>query len=390
MAREVVVAGDLPYTVNFDDPRRRGDLFQSLVLAELSDELTGNPVAAPVEVTTNLAGARARTGRNGVAGLVGIPVRVFPRLDAQPYPFDVRFEVDGFLPLVRTPVTVVQQPTFPDTFADENLGLVELRRQPVSFTVRALEPDLPNPPRPVANATIEVSRLWRLVADLGNAPIAADIVALRPGLYAPRPQPATTFELVTLNPVAEPDRLLTSGAPAGSRAIAVSNVGALTATDVVGIDRADPDRAEHIIVDSIVGPSDPNSPATLVLAHPTQFAHRQNVLVRAVTPVSLGPPGVNLTDEGFAGDPTVFVSATAAFAGAPFVRINGGTADDEFVTVLPYSVVTGADGYGRLPPITRVAAIELVANAPGPISAPATAVTPNYLVSENHAHLTLA
>ena len=57
MAREVVVVGDLPYTVNFDDPRRRGDLFQSLVLAQLSDELTGNPVAAPVEVTTNLAGA---------------------------------------------------------------------------------------------------------------------------------------------------------------------------------------------------------------------------------------------------------------------------------------------------------------------------------------------
>jgi hypothetical protein len=36
-----------------DDPRRRGDLFQSLVLAQLSDELTGNPVAAPVEVTTS-------------------------------------------------------------------------------------------------------------------------------------------------------------------------------------------------------------------------------------------------------------------------------------------------------------------------------------------------
>ena len=278
MAREVVIAGDLPYTVNFDDPRRRGDLFQSLVLAQLFDELTGNPVSGPVTVTTNLAGARARTGRNGVAGLAGTPVRVFPRLDAQPYPFDVRFEVDGFLPLVRAPVTVVQQPTFPDTFADENLGLVGLRRQPVSFTVRALEPDLPNPPRPVANATIEISRVWRLVADLGNAPIAADIVALRPSLYAPAPQPTTTLELVSLNPVAEPDRLLTSGAPAGSRSIAVSSVGTLAANDVVGIDRADPDRVEHIVVDSIVGPSDPNSPATLVLAHPTQFAHRQNAL----------------------------------------------------------------------------------------------------------------
>ena len=99
---------------------------------------------------------------------------------------------------------------------------------------------------------------------------------------------------------------------------------------------------------------------------------------------------MNLTDDALAGDPTVFVSATAAFTGAPFVRISGGTADDEYVTVLPYQVVTGADGYGRLPPITRVAAIELVANAPGPISAPATAVTPNYLVSENFAHLTLA
>ena len=93
-----------------------------------------------------------------------------------------------------------------------------------------------------------------------------------------------------------------------------------------------------------------------------------------MTPVSLGPPGVNLTDEGFAGDPTVFVSAAAAFAGAPFVRITGGAADDEYVTVLPYQVVTGADGYGRLPPITASLQSNSSRRA-GPISAPATAFT---------------
>ena len=180
MAREVVVAGDLPYTVNFDDPRRRGDLFQSLVLAQLFDELTGNPVSGPVTVTTNLAGARrayrpqrCRGPRRQSGTRLPAPRRPAVSLrrplrrrrlpPARASAGDRRAATD--LPRHRSP-----------TRTSASSGSA---RQPVSFTVRALEPDLPNPPRPVANATIEISRVWRLVADLGNAPIAADIVALR-------------------------------------------------------------------------------------------------------------------------------------------------------------------------------------------------------------------
>ncbi len=389
MTRTTIVAGRRAYSVNFDDPRRRGDLHQSIVIAQLVDELTGRPVHGAVRVTSRLRGGRPKSVRGGVGGMTGVPSRLFPDLAGQPYQLDVRFEADGFVPLSMPTVPVPQQPGFPGQFADVDLGQVSLRRPPVEISVRTMQLDPQDRPVGLPGATVEITGIWRRVDALAGAPVAPNLVALRPALSAPRPQPGTTLERVTMTPVAEPVRRLLRPAEPGTRSLEVSRTGALAAGGVVGIDLADPDRVEHIAVDDVVGPADPGSPATVVLAFPVQNRHLEGGTVREVTPAGLGPPTADLTDEGLPGDATAFVTSAAPFAGGPVVRVTGGAEPDEYVRAGTYRVVTGADGYGRLPPLTRVAAVEVDASAPGPLATPPTKFTPIYGVFENPLRLVL-
>lgn len=389
MSRSTMTAGGRAYTVSFDEARRRGDLYQSIVIAQLVDELTEQPVHGDVRVTTDLRSARVKTAGSGIGGVTGVPSRLFPDLDAQPYVFDVRFEVDGFVPLVLPDVAVSQQPGFPGGFGDVELGRLALRRLPVAIVVRTTQLDSQNHVVALPGATVEITAIWRRMQDLGGAPSGPEIVAVGPALYAARPQPGTTLEPVTMTPVAEPERVLRRALEPGSRDLEVSRVGALAPGSVVGIDRTDPDRVEYIQVEDVVGPSDPESPATLVLAFPVRRSHGENGTVREITPIGLGPPTADLVDEGLPGDAAVFVSSVGPFGGGPTVRITGGTAPDEYVGAATYDVVTDGEGYGRLPPLSRVAAVEIAASAPGPLTALPTPFTPHYGLDENHVHLVL-
>jgi len=391
VTRSTIVAGSRAYTVNFDDPRRRGDLYQSIVMAQLVDELTGREVRGPVRVSTDLRGGRTKTAGGGIGGVAGVPSRLFPDLDGQPYGLDLRFEAEGFLSAVLPDVPVPQQPSFPDGFADVDLGLVELRRPPVVIAVRTMQVDLLNRMVKLPFASVRVTGIWRRVKDLSGAAAAPDLVGLRPALSARRPGPGTTLEPVAMPPIGGPDRRLLSAAEPGAGTLEVTRTGSPAAPDVVAIDPTDADRVEYIQVADVVGPSDPDSPATVVLAFPVQHRHREGVMVREVTPTAVGPLTADLAAEGLPGDPTVFVTSAAPFTAGQVVRITGGPAPDEYAVPATYRVDTDKDGYGRLPPLTRVAAVEVEASEPGPppLAAPPTRYTPNYGVVENPLFLVL-
>jgi hypothetical protein len=388
VARTTLEAAGRAYTVNFDDSPRAGDRYQSIVIAQLVDEITGNPITGTVRVETDLIGARPKSVRDGICGAAGIPSRLFPELDAQAYEFGLSFEVDGFVPFDGR-IVVPQQPNFPDEFTGVDLGLLDMRRMPVTIVVRALQLDSQNRPVPLPGATVEISSIWRTTQDLSGAPSAPDIISLRPSLYAERPQPGTTLEPVTMTPIAEPERLLMRPTEPGANVVEVGRTGGLASGSIIAFDEADADRAEYIEVDNVVGPSDPESPAALTLAFSVQNRHPQGAPVQEVTVAALGPPAASLGVAGRTGDATAFVDSVGPFATRPVVRISGGAPPDEFVTALPYQITTGGDGYGVLPPLTRVAAIEIVASAPGPLTADATRFTPSYGEFHNHFQLVL-
>jgi hypothetical protein len=66
-----------------------------------------------------------------------------------------------------------------------------------------------------------------------------------------------------------------------------------------------------------------------------------------------------LTDDALEGDRTLAVST--AVAPGQVVRVSGGGAAPEYRTTDVYEVGTNADGFGRLPAITGLAAVVVTA-----------------------------
>jgi hypothetical protein len=391
MARTTVsVDGRLEVT-NFDQPQARGGVFQSLVFAQLFDEIADAPIASPVAVFSDLAGARVRTAQNGIAGLIGTPTRSFPRLDTNSYSFDLEFVVRGFTPWQET-LTVPIQATFPETFDGLELGSIGMRRWPFVLTGRTVTLDASNRTVACPNAAVAITGLWRRTGDIDLAagPPATPVLAL-PALSANRPVGAT-IEIVALPPVAEPPRVLLFDVGEGSTTIEISQSVGLLAGQVVGIDVADPERAEYVEIESLAAANDPNSPATAVLRFPLRVRHRGGAAVQRVTVPAPGAADAALVADGAPGDATLFVDTTAAFPGPRLVRIAGGAAVPEYATCAPYEATSDGDGFYRLPPLSRVAAFELSASRALPLpalSSTAISFTPNYTNYENRLDLLL-
>ena len=384
--RSVDVDGDL-WRISVDERRRRADIVQSILLAFVTDDVTGRPIASTVRVATSLARASGASAGSGVCGLVGQPAAVFPSLSSQSYTVDAVLRADGFA-AAELSMPIGPQPNFPGEFDPLVAGPIALRREPVLLTVRAVTLDSQLVTHPVAGATVEVTGIWRHTEDLVSAAAPADLLVLDQPASAARPLGATVTP-AAVTPIAEPARALLADGAVAADTVVVDRRGALAAGDIVAIDRHDADRAEHIEVQDVAGGVDPQSPATVTLRFPLQRDHRRGASVERVMVAPTGVTAVSTTDDCARRDTTLFVDSTSPFGSPTAALITGGGAPPEVRIVRPYSVVTGADGFGRLPPLGRIAAIRLSGSA-GALTAGPETFTPDYGTTANTTHLVLS
>jgi len=380
-----VIDGSIRHTVNMLGPRPAGQVRQAVVLLQATDELSGLPVRAPVRVGTSVAGLAGQSASDGVGGLVGVPSRAFPSLDTQAYPLDISVAVDGFVPWTRA-LTLTAQATFPATFAGIDLGLIVMRRRPVTIEVSTFELSSQSRPVPLGGADVRISQAWRRLADIGQAGVPADLLSFPLGVSQRWPS-GTALVSVSLLPPAEPTRRLVLGAAPGDLRLGVDRAGSLTDGDLVGLDLADADRREYLTVSGIVGPLDVSSPADVDLTGPVRVSHADTTTARRVPPPGAAPPDASLTEAAEPGDTTVFVDTTAAFGTVEILRATDPTIDDEYLDSHLFRATTNADGFARLPLLSRVAAIEITATR-GALSATAL-FTPDYQKPANALQVTL-
>ena len=361
MTRSTVVVDHARYTVSGLEARARGSIVQAVVSAQVVDALTGAPLERAV-IRTQVPGLRPRTATGGFVGLVGDPGRVLPALATTAYDVEVVIGADGHLDRPET-VGFAVQPGFPATFAAARLGVLALLPSPVSLRVGSHELDASNRVVPLGSASVSVTGHWRTVADLPDAADTTAVLGIAPGLSARRPVGAT-LDVPTLSTPAEPPRALTAPVAPGATRVPVSNTGALVAGDLVGLDLADPDRAERVEVVAVDGPADLRSPAELVLALPLQVAHAQDGPVPRIVPTP-GATAATLVSEAAAGDRTVFLSTVSGLATGQVVRVTGGAAPAEYRSIARYELSTDSDGQGRFPPMTGVAAVAVSAVSGG-------------------------
>lgn len=359
MTRSRVVTAQRAYTANALEPRLPGHVFQAVVTAALVDGLTGAPLRGRVRVSTSVPGLRPRASGDGFVGLVGAPGRVFPALAGQAYDADLTVVADGYAPR-REATTLPAQPTFPATFEPADLGVLAMHREPVVIEASTYEYDVMNRPVALAGSAVTVTASWATLDQLGQPAVPAELLAVAPGLSAPRPH-GSTVDLPPLGLPAEPVRTLLGGVGPGATSILVSHTGSLSIGDLVGLDLADAELAERIEVLGIRGPADTGSPAEVALRFPLRHPHVEGTAVRRITVAGGATPAATLTRAAPAGARTLVVGTLAGLGPGQVVRVSGGTAGPEFASVDVYETTTDTDGFGRLPPVTGLAAVEVSA-----------------------------
>ncbi len=346
-------------TVSLDDSPASVDRIQGIIAIRLVDEWTREPPRTKVSAQTEYPGLSAYVSRDGAIGLAGIPRILFHLLDSKPYPVEVTIRADGYLPRKLT-VEVGPQPAFPASFAPRTRELF-LHRLPVVIRGRTVLSGT-GPTTPIGGATVRITGIWRTpppaYAMVPSSP--PNLICVEPPVYTERETAVGTLRRCDLTPALGEDKRLLEPCEAGSGTLRLSDRQNLNAGDLLRLDAEKPDRMEHIAVESIAGGSTPDQEAEIALAQSTAREHRRGAIVQRVTPAA--PGAVNtLVDTAIPGDSTFFTDGLAGLAGADFARLDGSAPDPEYHQIRLYSAVSDADGYFRLPPISRTAWVLLEA-----------------------------
>jgi hypothetical protein len=248
-------------------------------------------------------------------------------------------------------------PVVPADFAPTDIGVLGLHREALVLSGRIVTVS-GDTTVPVTAATVSVIGTWRTPPP-GNLNVPADppnLVSLYPPLYASRSPAMGVFHPVDLMPVVGDEKFLLDNFQTGASRIQLSNRrNLISGTSVLLIDADRPDLAEYIQIQNILGASSVDEPASVTLAYPTVYSHRQNALVRRV---NIQAPAIAIADKQFsldahAGDVCVFLSditdllnSATGLSNANGVQISGGSQPNEYHLMRLFSVRTDARSAG--------------------------------------------
>ena len=382
--RVTVVDHARQYRFSPDEPLAPGARPSAVAFATLVDECTQRPPERRVEVDTTFPGLTPRTA-TPIVGLAGIPRAAFSALATNAYNVPFAVSGDRYVTVRRTAV-VGPQPAFPASFVPTDLGTIELHGEPVTIRGRigvSAGADI----TPVAGAAVRLTGLWRTLP-VGALPPASDpprIVSLRPSVYFDRTAAVGQVRQREMVPVVGDARTLLDQALASAVTLRVSNRDGVVPGSVLRVSSA-PERSEFMTVLSVAGGTTAEQPATVTFTYPLRGEHAPGTDVIRVTPQPAGLD-IALDVDAAEGDTCVLLTAMAAIGPATVIELHGGASPAEYHLVSRFATVSDADGLYRLPPISRVAQIELEVTD-GVHATLVPTVSPDYSLPENRVDFT--
>jgi hypothetical protein len=356
MLRRTVESNSRSYLFSPDDVPPLGERTWALVKLRVTDELNGEPPDSTIIIQAKEQGFVPRVARDGIAGLAGIPQNVFPGLRTTNYIVHLTVSAEGYVSRdLQVPVPL--DPTFPSTFKPPPLVNLALHREPVVIAGRTVRLN-GNTTLPVIGAAVSVTGIWRTPppANVLVPPAPPNLVALRPPLYSDRPALTQFMRRRDLTPIIGSEKALVNDLLPGANPILLPDRLGLSVGDVLLIDATEPDLAEFIPIKTVPLTSPANQPTLITFEYPVIRAHRRHAVVQRVTPQPAGPTQ-QLTVDAIVGDTCVFLNGIAGLAGAHEVLVSG--LPDEHHKLMTFSVMSDADGYYRMPPLSRLAQVEI-------------------------------
>lgn len=389
MARRIVEAGGLLYTFSPDDEVPLAGRTWGVVSARLIDEITNEPPRGRITVEADRPGLASRVASDGLVGLVGIPLNIFPNLAMANDHVNVTVKAEGYIPHHQR-VAILQHLDFPNAFAPTAINLIRVHRQPVVIrgkTVRANGLAT----TPLAGAEVRITGFWETLPP-ANMIVPAqppNLVSLQPALYSARTAAAARLQRREMTPVPGEDKFLLEAVANGGTQLKLSDRINLSNGNVILLDADHPDLREYLTIAGVSGASTPDQPAEITLTHAIANFHRDGAVVRRATPQA---PGMDnqFDRDAIAGDACVFLSSMTDLNPASVVEVFDGINPTEYHGLRRFTATSDADGFFRLPPLSRVAQLEVQADHSGPPVRTRTQIfSPDYAQLENRLDLTL-
>jgi hypothetical protein len=355
-------AGFWTYRTCPEDPPLAGDRLRAVVRWVAVDEITGTGPDIDYTIQTDQPLA-PRIAADGIMGLVGNPARVYPKLKTKSVDIDFTLFAPGYITR-ELKVTLGPVTNFPTDFAAAFPlpdGVIVLHRQP--FVLRGRVVQLGGlDPAPVPGVSVSISGVWWTPPPANVDPATvmqpANLVSLQPGLYSDCVSATDGLRSCTMTRVLGQDKTLTLPAVAGEDVVKVSDiVGVVAPGTVLAFEPLRPDRVEYVVVDKILAQaSTTDQPATLQLKYALQMSHEEKSDVWVVTPTVTGANNL-FNRDGVRSDRVAFLAGMTGVTGG-VVEIGSGT-HLEYQTATLYTTTSDSDGYYRLPPLSRVASVQL-------------------------------
>jgi hypothetical protein len=389
MSRRTIQLENRTIIISPDDPVPLAHRIQVLLKLLITDELTSKPPEGTISLRVEEKGYTPRVATDGLAGLVAVPLQVIPRLDAQNYPVNLTVSAKGYLTR-ELHETIFQDLTFPGHFAARQIDLA-LHREPVTISGRTVRVT-GNTLTPLPGAEVSLTGIWRSAppADVIVPPDPPNLIHLQSPLYLDR-SGLTQFLQPRDLAVAGSDKTLLDDVSPGTDAIQLSDRQGLAVGDILQIDVDQPNLTEFVEVKTVPTTSAPDQPTVITLNQELMQSHRRDAVIKRTVPQ---PPGIAraFTVDATTGDTCIFLDNLTGLATGHEAQITGVPGKDEYHRLTTFSVLSDADGYYRLPPLSRVAQIEIHGEKTVGIQTfkVTTAFRPDYHQRENRLDLTLA
>lgn len=382
MSIRTEVANGVAYTFNPDPTPPAANQLRAILRSRMLDEFTGLPMTSRLSVNTPRQGLRTRVEDGGIAGVVGHPGHLFPALDGNAVDLEMTVSASRYLPR-RLAATLGPIAGFPNVFAPINFGDVAMHRAATRLRGRVVQVNGPNRV-PLGAADVRILGIWPSFppADVDPQAVmqAPNLVSLSAGLYAERDPAVDQVRRRVLGFVLGEEKTLMQRANAGQSQIRISDRINLNPGDLLAIQPNHAELAEYIVITATDGASTDDQPATITLNYPLQHNHPEGISV-VRTALQAQAADNAITRFGIPGDHSIFCAALNGFLNGSVVEIIG-SGDPEYHAIALYQTITDAAGYFRLPPLARVAQLQLETDRADLVGPQTLNFSPDYDLAE--------
>lgn len=317
----------------------------------------------------------------------------------------VEFGVIAVLGPGANQITLASAPTSPFASGSSVQPLpadqrIDLHRESVSIVGR-ISQRTGSTFTPLANADVLISKVWR------QAPVAGVVVNPEPPVAggpipgSPWPAPIASIHppgygaFASFTDVQVEDRgvngvmaakVLLDDVPPGATELRLSN-GTNVGTglgSVLAINADNADRRELVIVNQITAPGALTDWVRVRISQPLALLHRRGAIVRRLQSVAVDPTPPQLNYAAIRGDTTLLLNMNS-IVGAHQIRLvdPGPPIAGTFHTLAAYATKTDAQGFYRLPALSRAGKIELFAQDSTATLSASVEFVPDYEQPEN-------